>query len=97
MLTTIKGVYEKGKIILKEESPVKDKTDVIITFLEEDNNQKVKSKKKTKSAKGKSSKSEEFNDSELQQIASNGGAFDFLNNEEEDIYSDKDLKKKYKK
>jgi hypothetical protein len=36
MLTAIKGYYEKGKIILKEEPPVTSKTDVIITFLTED-------------------------------------------------------------
>ena len=35
MLTTIKGYYDKGKIFLKEEAPVKSKTEVIITFLEE--------------------------------------------------------------
>jgi len=34
---------------------------------------------------------------ELHYLASKGGAFDFLDNSEEDIYSDKDLKLKYKK
>ena len=33
MLTTIKGFYDHGKIVLTEEPPVKTKTDVIITFL----------------------------------------------------------------
>ncbi len=33
MLTTIKGIYEYGKIILTEEPPVKTKADVMITFL----------------------------------------------------------------
>jgi hypothetical protein len=37
MLTAIKGYYEKGQIIMKEESPVQSKTYVIITFLTEDN------------------------------------------------------------
>lgn len=36
MLATVKGYYEKGKIILKEKAPVKSKTDVIVTFLTED-------------------------------------------------------------
>jgi hypothetical protein len=36
MLTTIRGVYEKGQVYLKEKAPVNDKTDVIITFLIED-------------------------------------------------------------
>jgi hypothetical protein len=35
MLTTIKGYYEKGKIVLNETPPVQSKTDVIITFLDE--------------------------------------------------------------
>jgi hypothetical protein len=33
MLKAIKGYYEKGKIILQEDAPVKSKTDVIVTFL----------------------------------------------------------------
>ena len=36
MLTAIKGYYEKGKIIMKEQAPVESKTDVIITFLTDD-------------------------------------------------------------
>ena len=36
MLTAIKGYYEKGKIVMKEKAPVESKTDVIITFLTED-------------------------------------------------------------
>ncbi len=34
MLTTIKGVYDHGKIILSEEPQVHEKTEVIVTFLE---------------------------------------------------------------
>lgn len=33
MLTTIKGIYDHGKIILTEDSPIKTKADVIVTFL----------------------------------------------------------------
>ena len=36
MLTAIKGYYEEGRIILKEEAPVQSKTDVIVTFLTEE-------------------------------------------------------------
>lgn len=36
MLTTIRGVYEKGRIFLKEKAPVDDTTEVIITFLTEE-------------------------------------------------------------
>ena len=39
MLTTIKGYYEKGRIIMSEEAPVQSKTEVIITFLTEQINQ----------------------------------------------------------
>lgn len=35
MLTSIKGYYEKGKVVLSEQPPVLDKTEVIITFLTE--------------------------------------------------------------
>ena len=35
MLATIKGYYENGHIILKEDPPVTDKTEVMITFLTE--------------------------------------------------------------
>jgi len=39
---------------------------------------------------------DELSGEELHVIAQKGGSFDFLNNEEEDIYSDKDLKVVYK-
>lgn len=35
MLTAIKGYYEKGRIVLKEDAPVQKRTEVIITFLTE--------------------------------------------------------------
>lgn len=44
MLTTIKGYYEDGQIILKEEPPVTDKTEVMITFLTEEASTKSKKK-----------------------------------------------------
>ncbi len=37
MLTTIKGVYDDGKIILTEQAPVTTKTNVMVTFLTEEN------------------------------------------------------------
>lgn len=47
MLTTIRGVYEEGKIILSEEPPVKSKAEVMVTFLDDSNrDQQVKGKKK---------------------------------------------------
>ncbi len=36
MLTTIRGIYEQGRVVLKERAPVSDTTEVIITFLIEE-------------------------------------------------------------
>lgn len=33
MFTTIKGIYDHGKIFLTEEPPTKMRTDVMVTFL----------------------------------------------------------------
>jgi len=38
----------------------------------------------------------EVNTDEILYVAEKGGAFDFLNDPAEDVYSDKDLKVKYK-
>jgi hypothetical protein len=47
MLTTIKGTYDHGKIILNEEPPVVTKAEVIITFLtDEGQNKNVEQKKR---------------------------------------------------
>lgn len=45
MLTTIKGIYDDGNIILEETPHVPSKTDVIVTFLEEENNPNLKKRK----------------------------------------------------
>ena len=39
--------------------------------------------------------SDELTSQELHFLADKGGAFDFLHDEKEDIYTDKDLKEKY--
>jgi hypothetical protein len=36
MLTTIKGYYDRGQIVLDETPPVKNKTEVMVTFLSND-------------------------------------------------------------
>jgi len=59
MLTAVKGYYEKGKIILQEEAPVKSKTDVIVTFLTEDN--ATTGKRIPRGLKGKVSLPDDFN------------------------------------
>ncbi len=61
MLAAIKGYYEKGKIILKEEAPVKAKTDVIITFLTEDR-AALAGKRIPGGLKGKVSLPDDFNE-----------------------------------
>jgi len=33
MLTTIKGYYDHGQIVLEETPPIKSKTEVMVTFL----------------------------------------------------------------
>ena len=41
-MITIKGIYKNGQITLLEKLPVKDGTKVLITFIEEDNEDVVK-------------------------------------------------------
>jgi hypothetical protein len=36
MLTTIKGIYDRGQIILAEQPPANTKADAIVTFLNEE-------------------------------------------------------------
>ncbi|HEY8780664.1 MAG TPA: DUF2281 domain-containing protein [Mucilaginibacter sp.] len=61
MLTAIKGYYEKGQIILQEEAPVQSKTEVIITFLTDDN-KNVAGKRIPGGLKGKVSLPDDFNE-----------------------------------
>ena len=61
MLTAIKGYYEKGQIILTENAPVQSKTDVIITFLTEDD-VKTTGKRIPGGLKGKVSLPDDFNE-----------------------------------
>jgi len=42
MLTAIKGYYENGRIVMNEKAPVDSKTDVIITFLTDDDKKGIK-------------------------------------------------------
>jgi len=59
MLTAIKGYYEKGQIIMTEDAPVQNKTEVIITFLTE--NSINKGKRIPGGLKGKISIPDDFN------------------------------------
>jgi len=61
MLAAIKGYYEKGKIFMKEKAPVKAKTEVIITFLTDDDNATA-GKRIPGGLKGKISLPDDFNE-----------------------------------
>jgi hypothetical protein len=61
MLTTIKGYYDHGQIVLEETPPVKNKTEVMVTFLDEDN-VTVASKRKLGGLEGKVTLPDDFNE-----------------------------------
>ena len=63
MLTTIKGVYDHGKIILNEEPPFKNlRSDVIITFLTEEKMEGLKFKRILGGLEGKIVVPDDFNE-----------------------------------
>ena len=62
MLTTIKGFYDEGKIVLTEEPPVKTKTDVMVTFLPNGIIASEKKRGKPGSLKGLVDIPEDFNE-----------------------------------
>jgi len=61
MLTTIKGYYDHGQIVLEEMPPVKDKTDVMVTFLSDEIGGKV-AKRKLGGLEGKVTLPDDFNE-----------------------------------
>jgi hypothetical protein len=62
MLTTIKGYYEQGHIIMEEDAPVQKRTQVIITFLTDDTMTEKTKKRIPGALKGKVSIPDDFND-----------------------------------
>ena len=60
MLPTIKGIYTNGQIILEEIPPVKNKSKVVVTFLEEI--EPTPQKRKLGSLKGKIGIPDNFNE-----------------------------------
>jgi hypothetical protein len=62
MLTTIKGYYDHGQIILEETPPVKNKTEVMVTFLTEDIKANSPVKRKLGGLEGKVNLPEDFNE-----------------------------------
>lgn len=63
MLTTIEGIYENGKVILKESPPVKKNSKVLVTFMSSDNYVPAGQKRKLGSMAGTIKMSDDFNES----------------------------------
>lgn len=62
MLTTIEGIYENGKVILKESPPVKKNSKVLVTFMSDDSNTPVNQKRKLGTMTGTIKMAEDFNE-----------------------------------
>lgn len=60
MLTTVSGVYENGKIILDEIPAIKNKSKIVVTFLEEIETS-APLKRRLGSLKGKEGTPDDFN------------------------------------
>lgn len=63
MLTTIEGVYENGRVILTENPPLRKKTKVLITFMEEVEPDESLKKRPLGTMKGTIKMSKDFNES----------------------------------
>lgn len=63
MHTTIEGIYENGKVILKESPPVKKNSKVLVTFISDDNNPTAGQKRKLGSMTGTIKMADDFNES----------------------------------
>jgi hypothetical protein len=61
MLTTVKGIYENGRIVLDELPRAKDKSKVVVTFLEK-SHPLPSQKRRLGSLKGKIGVPDNFND-----------------------------------
>lgn len=62
MLTPIKGYYDNGKIVLSEQPFIREKTEVIITFLNEEVKTNEMLKRKLGTLKGKISVPDNFDE-----------------------------------
>ncbi|SHN35720.1 DUF2281 domain-containing protein [Mucilaginibacter sp. OK098] len=62
MLTTIKGYYDHGQIILEEIPPVNTKTEVMVTFLSDDKKKATSAKRKLGGLEGKVNLPDDFNE-----------------------------------
>lgn len=78
-MIAVRAIYDGNRVRFLENIPVTRPTKIIVTFLEDE------------PLPGDS----EISGSEIRHLAEKGGAFDFLNDPEEDIYSDDDLVVRY--
>ena len=62
MLTTIKGYYDHGQIVLEETPPVKTKTEVMVTFLTGETAKNQSPKRKLGGLEGKVTIPDDFNE-----------------------------------
>jgi hypothetical protein len=79
-MLSVRATYDGKEFKLRKKINIKTPKEVIITFLDPiDNN----------------APDDDPNPAEIHQMVQEGGALDFLNDEQEDIYTDDDLKVKY--
>ncbi|MBI4722336.1 MAG: hypothetical protein HY769_04950 [Candidatus Stahlbacteria bacterium] len=81
-MLAVKGLFDGKRIKLLEKVQVKETQEVIITFLGADEHSSTDESKALHRG--------------IYKLAETGRSFDFLNSSEEDIYSDDDLKVRYK-
>jgi hypothetical protein len=62
MLRTVKAIYDKGKVIFKEDPKIDKKMDVIVTFLSDTEVENSKKMRTPGSLKGKLSIPDDFNE-----------------------------------
>lgn len=63
MLTTIEGIYENEKVILKESPPVKKNSKVLVTFISDDIDTSASQKRKLGTMTGTIKMADDFNES----------------------------------
>ena len=78
-MIAVRAIYDGRQVKFLENIPETRPTSIIVTFLEDE------------PLLGDS----EISGSDIRYLADKGGAFDFLNDPEEDIYSDDDLVVRY--
>lgn len=88
-MLSIRAIYDGNNIHFLEKVDYKEPQEVIVTFLK--TAQKVKAKEHVDTLLV----DYDIQATEIHALVQNGGSLDFLNNEEEDVYTDNDLKVKY--